>query len=501
MKRNDLLPRFQLKHSMVPLMGLLLSSILPGALNAQEEDDDVYGSTVELSTFEVPGYRSGMAKSALTKKDASQVVDAITAEEIGQFPDLNVAEAIQRITGVAMTRNNGEGEKVSVRGLNPNFTRVEVDGRSSMVTVDDNTPERDAQLSVFNSDLYQSIEVIKSPSARDVEGGVGGTVRLNTFDPLDIGGLSYGFDGSWSTSEFKDKDEYGFGGFYSDVFSDGRLGLMIHGTYEKRNRRIDKVESNPDYWFIGAGDLADDEDPAALALVGAEAPGRTRYFSKNGDNPRTNLNAKLQWKPSDELEFYFGGLYTYETRAEERSRIQMTWDRGDVISGVVDPETNTLVAAVIERHRTDQDTLFRDTELDSKGLTGGFIWDNDVWEVTGEVSTSSGAEDWFQSQALARVNRDGVGSYDMRPNFRNPEMSTPAILREPEDISLRTLRRQHRIISYDEKVLRLDAKRELDSNFFTSVEAGVRFTKNEFDRKQGLSNASVDPGDLTFADG
>ena len=131
------------------------------------------GSTVNLDVFEVPGFRSGLAKSAQAKKEADQVIDTISAEDIGQFPDLNVAEAIQRITGVAMTRNNGEGEKVSVRGLNPNFTRVEVDGRSSMVTVDDNTPERDAQLSVFNSDLYQSIEVIKSPSARDVEGGVG----------------------------------------------------------------------------------------------------------------------------------------------------------------------------------------------------------------------------------------------------------------------------------------------------------------------------------------
>jgi iron complex outermembrane recepter protein len=209
----------------------------------------------------------------------------------------------------------------------------------------------------------------------------------------------------------------------------------------------------------------------------------------------------LQWRPSDELEFYFGGLYTYETRAEERSRIQMDWSRGDIISGVVDPETNTLVAAVIDRHRTDQDTLFRDTELDSQGITGGFIWDNDEWQVTGEVSMSSGAEDWFQSQALARVNRDGVASFDMRPNFRNPQMSTPAILRDPEDIGLRDLRRQHRIIGYDEDVLRLDAKRELDTNFFTSVEMGVRFTKNEFDRKQGVSPASVDAGDLTFADG
>ena len=483
----------------MPLLGLLIFPNFSSLL--AQEDEEVYGSTVDLEVFNVPGYRSGLAKSAQAKKDADQVIDTITAEEIGQFPDLNVAEAIQRITGVAMTRNNGEGEKVSVRGLNPNFTRVEVDGRSSMVTVDDSSPERDAQLSVFNSDLYQSIEVIKSPSARDVEGGVGGTVRLNTFDPLDIGGLSYGFDTSWSTSEFKDKDEWGISGFFSDTFVDGKLGVLIHGTYEVRNRRLDKIESNPDYWFIDDGNLSDDEDPAALALVGAEAPGRTRYFSKNGDNPRTNFNAKLQWRPSDELEFYLGGLFTYETRDEERSRIQMTWSRGDIISGVVDPETNTLVQAVIDRHRLDQDALFRDTELDSNGITGGFIWDNDLWRVSGEFSFADGAEDWFQSQALARVNRDGEAYYDMRPDFRRPEMFTPGITRNPEDISLRTLRRQHRIIGYDEDVFRLDVVRQLEDGFFTSVEAGLRLTDNKFHRTQGDSDASVDAGDVTFAMG
>ena len=483
-------------------MGWLgMASFIPPLV--AQEDDDVEGSTVNLSVYEVPGYRSGLAKSAQAKKNASQVLDTITAEEIGQFPDLNVAEAIQRITGVAMTRNNGEGEKVSVRGLNPNFTRVEVDGRSSMVTVDDSSPERDAQLSVFNSDLYQSIEVIKSPSARDVEGGVGGTVRLNTFDPLDIGGLSYGFDTSWSTSEFKDKDEWGISGFYADTFLDGKLGLLIHGTYEVRNRRLDKIESNPNYWTIETGDLDDDSNPAQLALVGAEAPGRTRYFSKNGDNPRTNINAKLQWRPSDELEFYLGGLFTYETREEERSRIQATWNRGgiNIFSGAVDLETNTLVHAVIDRHRLDQDALFRDTELDSNGITGGFIFDNDEWRVSGEISKADGAEDWFQSQALARVNRDGEASWDMRPDVRRPEMFTPGILRNPEDISLRTLRRQHRIIGYDEDVFRFDVVRQLEEGFFTSVEAGLRFTKNEFHRTQGDSPASVSAGDVTFAMG
>lgn len=429
------LPRRALTRARFPLTALV--SLIPSVLFAQTSTED--DKVVEMEAFSVSGYRSALADSLDAKRQSNQVTDSIMAEEIGQFPDTNLAEAIQRISGVAMTRNNGEGEKVSVRGLNPNFTRVEVDGRSSMVTVDDSSPERDAQLSVFNSDLYQSIEVIKSPSARDVEGGVGGTVRLSTFDPLDIGKLSYGFDVNYTTSDFKDSDQPGFGAFYSNVFAEGKVGLLVQATYEERDRRVDKVQSNQNFDIVDAGLLKDDSDPAQIALIGAAYPERTRYFSRAGDNPRTNVNAKLQFRPTEALELYIGGLISDETRTEERSRIQMQWSRGDLISGVVDPNTGTLVQAVFDRHRVDQDVFFRDAAVESSGFTGGFKWAQDLVKLSGEVSLSDGKEDWTESRAQSRVNRDGVGSYDMRDNFRLPAMTTPAILRDPADISLRNL--------------------------------------------------------------
>lgn len=479
---------------------LLAAITLPLSVFAQTTVDPE-GNTVEMEAFEVSGYRSALADSLDAKRQSNQVSDSIMAEEIGQFPDTNLAEAIQRISGVAMTRNNGEGEKVSVRGLNPNFTRVEINGRSSMVTVDDSSPERDAQLSVFNSDLYNSIEVIKSPSARDVEGGVGGTVKLNTFKPLQIGKLSYGADFSYVSNDFKDSDEPGFSGFYSNVFADGKVGFLVQATYEDRDRRVDRIEANRDFGLVTTGFLKDDTDPAALALVGAAFPGRTRYFQKKGDNPRFNLTSTLQFKPTDNLELYIDTLLSRETRDEERSRIQMTWSRGDLISGVVDPVTGTLVQATIDRHRLDQDAIFRDTDVNSTGVTGGFNWEGDMTKISGEISISDGEEDWFQSQAQSRVNRDGVASYDIRPNHQMPIMSTPGILRDPADISLRNLFRQHRIISYEENVMRLDLERALDDGFFTSVEAGLRRTDAEFDRKQGDSRTASRAGDITFADG
>ena len=111
-----------------------VSLFAPSAI-AQEEQTQG-GEAIVLDTVEVKGFRGSFANSLDLKRNADQVVDAITAEELGQFPDQNVSEAIQRIAGVQITRNNGEGEAVNIRGLSANFTRVEVDGRSASVTID-----------------------------------------------------------------------------------------------------------------------------------------------------------------------------------------------------------------------------------------------------------------------------------------------------------------------------------------------------------------------------
>lgn len=169
-------------------LSILGLSIAANPAHAQSalDDEDV----IVLDAFEVKGFRSSLADSLEAKRRANQVVDSINSEEVGQFPDQNIAEAIQRLSGVSLTRVNGEGESITVRGLSPNFTRVEIDGRSTAVTSDQANPGRASVLSTFSSDLYSSIEVIKSPTAADIEGGIGGIVRLKTPDPLDIGELS-----------------------------------------------------------------------------------------------------------------------------------------------------------------------------------------------------------------------------------------------------------------------------------------------------------------------
>ena len=475
----------------VSLFALVLGPLSLSAQQAEESSD-----VVKMDAFEVKGFRSSLALGIEAKRQAGQVKDLITAEEVGQFGDQNIGEALQRISGVSLTRNNGEGESVSIRGLSPVFTRVEIDGRSMAVTADQSEPGRDTLLSGFSSDLYNNIEVIKTPKAADIEGGVGGIVRLNTPDPLTIGKLSWGIEGSLSDAKLRDSTEPGFSGFYSNVFDDGRLGLLLSATYEDRDRRIDKVNPGDPVWT-----QASSSDPA---LAGAWYPERGRLESRRGELPKTNLNAKIQFMATPELELYANTVYSHEQRREERSRIQIDWTRGRLLSGTVDAATGTLVKGEFDRQRVDYNSFNRTADVDTLGATIGAKWENGSWKIKAEASATDSSEDLTEYTAQARVNRDGVGGYDITADPRMPIIYTASTTESLANIPLRGLSLQHRIIGIKETDLQLDVEREMNTEGITSWETGVRLASTEFERKQGrldspTSKANGD--DITLADG
>ncbi len=473
--------------------GSLLSLLLSSQVAIGSKDDSV----VELATFEVHGFRSSLAGAIEAKRQAGQVMDTITAEQVGQFGDQNVGEAIQRISGVSLTRNNGEGESISVRGLSPAFTRIEIDGRSTAVTADSSEPGRDSILSVFASDLYSNIEVVKSPTAADTEGGVGGTVRLKTPDPLTIGRLSWSVRGAVSDGSLRDRREPGFSGFYSNVFGGGRLGLLLAVTHEDRDRRLDKVQAGDPDWMK----VVNNPNPA---VNGGWFPERLRLEGRTGDVKKLNFNGKIQFMATPNLELYAHTIFTREDRVENKARIQVEFNVGTILGGTIDPATDTLTQAEFHQQRVDYNTFRRETDLDSTGVTGGAKWKGDQWSARFETSYSDSEEDWDEYTVQARINRDGVGGYDLGSDPRMPRLYTASASLPPSGIPLRGLSLGHRIISIDETEARLDVKRVFGHRGFTSFETGARWAETGFHRRQGNRNAPLTKptgGTLTFADG
>lgn len=165
-------------------------------VSAQEtdaEEEDAESVTEEIVVY---GIRGSMQQSLDRKKLADHFKDTITAEDIGLFPDQNLAEALQRVSGVAIDRKSGEGAFVSVRGLGPNFVQTTIGGRVSASNVSPgshdgrgatNAGSRVVGFHAFQSGLVQAVEVHKSPRADHVEGGLGGFVDIQARKPFDLG--------------------------------------------------------------------------------------------------------------------------------------------------------------------------------------------------------------------------------------------------------------------------------------------------------------------------
>lgn len=142
-------------------------------------------ATVDTITDDivVTGIRASLQSAVDTKRNAPAIVDSISAEDIGRFPDANLAESLQRITGVQITRSRGEGSQASIRGLSPEFNQVNFNGRSIPSA---SSGSRSFDFTILSSDLISGIDVYKTPTADLTEGGLAGTINVRSLRGQDV---------------------------------------------------------------------------------------------------------------------------------------------------------------------------------------------------------------------------------------------------------------------------------------------------------------------------
>jgi len=195
-----------------------------------------------LETVTVTGIRASLESALNKKREDAGIVDVIRAEDIGKFPDTNLAESLQRIPGVVIDRDAGEGRQITVRGLGGDFTRTRINGIEGLATTGGtdssggNNRSRTMDFNVFASELFQQITVRKSQSADVDEGSLGATVDLLTSRPFD---LKKGFTalaqvkGSYNDLSGKTTPRATF--LIADTFADKKVGVLLSGAYSKRN--------------------------------------------------------------------------------------------------------------------------------------------------------------------------------------------------------------------------------------------------------------------------
>ena len=205
----------------------------------------------------VTGIRASLQKSLRTKRDAVGVVDAISAEEMGKFPDTNLAESLQRITGVSIDRNSGEGSKVTVRGFGPDFNLVLLNGRqmpaSGLGSCCEAPASRSFDFANLAAEGIAGVEVYKSGRANLSTGGIGSVINIITPRPLDRPGfqgslgvkgvVDHSFEGKQITPEIS--------GIVSQTFNDDTIGILISGSYQKRKASLAQFNAGWREGYLG----------------------------------------------------------------------------------------------------------------------------------------------------------------------------------------------------------------------------------------------------------
>lgn len=336
--------------SVASTMSLILAAVSPISASAQESA----ASSDGLEEIVVTGIRGSLKQAMDVKRDSKGIVDAISAEDMGKFPDTNLAESLQRITGVSIDRVNGEGSKVTVRGFGPEFNLVTLNGRQMPVSsLEDTTASSSRSFDFANlaSEGVAGVQVHKTGRAAIPTGGIGSTINIQTTRPLDAPGMKASFgakavmdtstnDGTSITPEFSS--------IYSNTFADDKFGVALSGSYQKREAAYNEA-AVPDGWrgaYLGSennwGTLPQIPDGGSEADINVvNRPGPTdvyavqqnfNYSLNKIERERINGQLTLQFRPVDSVTITADYTYSEHKIATQRNDLSVWFNFADTSS-------------------------------------------------------------------------------------------------------------------------------------------------------------------------
>ena len=287
------------------LLCIAITSALCSAGAVAQEVADAGADDVEV--IQVRGLISSLKRSFSDKKEALIVSDGIAAEDLGKFPDQNVAESLQRITGVAIDRSGGEGQLISVRGFGPQFNLVTVNGRQMA----SERAGREFSFDTLASELIAGADIYKTSNAANQEGGIGSYINLKTAKPFDLDGFKAVGSVKGTYDSLSESTTPAFSGLVSNTFMDDKLGVLASLSIQKRDAQINQADTRGFYRV----DRIQTNDFDAAAGTGKEAfnvwvPRNLDLTSNEEDRTRTSGTLVVQYAASDELTLTFDGLYS-----------------------------------------------------------------------------------------------------------------------------------------------------------------------------------------------
>jgi iron complex outermembrane recepter protein len=484
--------------------------VAPTAALAQTPPPATPAASAEENTSEivVTGFRQSLEAALAVKRTSVAAVDAIVAEDIAKFPDQNLAESLQRIPGISIQRDAGEGRAITVRGLGAQFTRVRVNGLETIATSTDGAAanrDRSFDFNVFASELFSSIVVHKTAEPSLDEGSLGAVVDLNTGNPL---AGKAGFRGALSVvGSYNDQSKNvgprvaGLLSWRNDV---GTFGASISAAYSKvktlelgnnsvrwAQARFDSVNGTPCFTTTATSGIGSPNaggvytvgrnaacDQAALAFH----PRIPRYGTISHDRERLGLTGSIQFEPTSRTKVSIDGLYSRfkEAREEKWGEVLLrTLERPiDVVNPVYDARNNLISATLNDVYvRTEHYLRQSDTEFYQFGGT----WDQQIGDkfrftLLGGLSKSN-ANIPVETTILFD-DRDAQGyAYDYR-TMATPRLTFGTSVTDPAVFQLAEIRDRPSNVTNKFRTLQLRTEWDVADGF--TIKTGAVYRRFDF---------------------
>lgn len=382
----------------VSAIAIAISAVaLPGAAFAQDTAAEETAADAD-GAIVVTGFRAALESAVNKKKAADQVVESISAEDIGKLPDASIAESIARLPGLTSQRVSGRANSITIRGFAPDFSTTLLNGREQTSTGDNRAVEYDQ----YPSEVVSQVNVYKSPMASLIGQGLSGTVDMRTIRPLDAGKriISVGARGSYADLGKLNAGSKEFGyrvnGIYVDQFADDTVGIALGASYVDEPYQIQEFNA---WGYPGTGNGA---------VIGG-----SKSYNTSTTLTRFGLNGTLQWKPADSFTTTLDAFYSdfKDDQVKRGIELPLYWSAAtlsgpQVNNGFVTSGTFNGVKGVVRN-----DIFQRHAKLYSFGWNNKYEGD-DGWAALFDLSYSKTDRNELSMESYSGTGRNAVGATD-----------------------------------------------------------------------------------------
>ncbi len=462
----------------------LAVAALPGAACAQEAPADEEGDEVIV----VSGFRASLENAVNEKKNAEQIIESVSAEDIGKLPDASIGESIARLPGVTSQRLNGRANVIAIRGFGPDFSQTLLNGREQTSTGDNRAVEFDQ----YPSEVVNQVVVYKSPTASLVGQGLVGTVDIRTVRPLEYGKSVLAIGGRGSYADLgalnAGSKKYGYraNATFIDQFADDTIGVALAVAYVDEPYQLQEFNA---WGYAGAGTAS---NPFVI--------GGSKSFVTSTRLKRLGLNGTLQYEFQDGLNLTLDAFYSNFEDDQSKRGIELPLGFGafgtsfsptgrTIVDGFATAGTFNNVRGVVRNDifQRKADLYSFGANLDYEGDDGWNAWADIGWSKTdrNELSLESYAGTGFNgddtlSGAAATIGfTSGLTGTVFSPNLNYSNPAT-IFLTDPlgwgGGVTPQAGYYNNRIVEDELWQFRGEVEREFEGSFLRSVQVGLNYT-------------------------